>query len=117
MRGCCRISVCRKGKETLVHLDLNNVQSLPYFAAEIVMFTTIVLLLLADLLLGISERLRYTSTLAMLGILVGLAICWTNIGVDVAHLFNRMVAFDPFANFFKIIILLATLGVVFISRQ
>ena len=94
---------------------MNNLQSIQYFIPELILVTTVLVAILTDLFYP--KRKSYLVGYWVLGGLGAslIAILLQN-GAVVTSLFSEMIALDPFAIFFKIIILIATIFIVLISR-
>ncbi|MBI4490059.1 MAG: NADH-quinone oxidoreductase subunit N [Deltaproteobacteria bacterium] len=93
-------------------MDLNNLESLRLFYPETILSGTVLLLILLDLVLRSKKGLGF---IAFLGSLVAL---WATIelyGKSGGWLFHRMIILDNFSLFFKVVSLLATLLVIWIS--
>ena len=92
---------------------MNNLQSLQYYYPEILLTLLILVSIIYDLFLDKSKSGRVGVVL-----IVGLIIVAFSIFIQdekVTSLFTNAVAKDPFSQFFKITIILATLIVSFVS--
>jgi len=94
---------------------MNNLNSIKLFVPEIIIVITILAGIIADLFY--SNKRSYLSGYWILGglILSLLTILFHN-PQNVTTLFNDMVTRDPFAIYFKLIILMASILIVIISR-
>ncbi len=93
-------------------MNLGNFESLRFFYPEAILSGTILLLVVLDLLLKQKKKLAY---LAGAGCLLSLLATLDLYGAPSGWLFHRMIVLDNFSLFFKVISLVATLGVVWIS--
>lgn len=93
-------------------MNLSNIESLRFFYPDIVLAGTVLLLLLGDLVIRNKQTI---ANLALAGCVASLLACYGLSGSPSASLFHGMVAFDPFSLFFKVISLLAALGVIWMS--
>lgn len=93
----------------------SNIASLQYFLPELIVAATIIVVIVADLILR--KKYSYqTAYYAFAGMVAAfIAIFMTNAAPR--GLFFDTVALDPFANFFKILILIATLFTIGISLR
>ena len=94
---------------------MSNLLSIKLFIPELIIVATVLIGIIADLFY--SKKKSYLTGYWILGglILALIAILLHN-PQNVTTLFTDMVALDPFAVFFKLIILIATIFVVLISR-
>ncbi|MBU0529943.1 NADH-quinone oxidoreductase subunit N [bacterium] len=94
---------------------MSNLHSIKYFIPELIILATVLIGIIADLFY--SKKKSYLTGNWILGglILALISILLHNLQ-NVTTLFTDMVALDPFAVFFKLIILIATIFVVLISR-
>lgn len=93
-------------------MNLGNFESLRFFYPEAILSGTILLLVLWDLLFQSKKMLAYV---AGAGCLLSLYATLGLYGAPPGWLFHQMIVLDNFSLFFKVISLLATLGVVSIS--
>jgi len=94
---------------------LGKIASLSFYGPELSLAITVLFLLVFDLLVSSAQRSRVVGFIALLGCVVSFIYC-LNLLVEPAHfLFDGMVASDLFSLFFKMIILLATIVIIFIS--
>ncbi|MEE1507366.1 MAG: proton-conducting transporter membrane subunit, partial [Candidatus Neomarinimicrobiota bacterium] len=95
---------------------MNNLQSLSLYWPELILTVTILVTIIADLFYSPKESGR-----TALWVLGGLFLTYVAIRVQdstiVTTLFMDNLAFDPFATFFKTLILFATVLVIFISQR
>ena len=92
---------------------MSNLNSLAHFWPELILTVTILIAIIADLFYR-----RENSFNVAWWVLGGLALSLFAIrlgGGNVTNLFMGTVALDPFANFFKILILLSTALVILMS--
>ncbi len=87
------------------------IQSLQYIKPEAVLTATFLCAILADL---IFKKKEITAAVVIAGILVTAVYVFQQVG-ESASVFSRMLAVDPFAIFFKFLILLSALIIVFFS--
>ena len=95
---------------------MNNLQSLSYFYPELLLTVVIVVAIIYDLLLK-SEESGKVGWVLVFGLLaVAFAIFQQDsLPFKTTTLFTDAIVLDPFASFFKIIIILATILVSIIS--
>lgn len=96
---------------------LTNFQSLPLFATELILIATILILFVADLLVSPKNRVMIVSAFAAIGAAFALAASFKGLAISPVGLFGGLINLDPFASFFKILILAATLLMIFISAR
>jgi len=83
---------------------LGKVESLWFYGPELSLAITVLVLLLFDLVIRPSKRLRVTTLLAWVGTITAFIFSFKILNEPTTYLFDGMVASDPFANFFKMII-------------
>ena len=94
---------------------MSNLHSIKYFIPELIVVATVLIGILADLFYS-KKKSHLTGYWILGGLIFSLiAIFFQNI-YTVTSLFSEMIALDPFATYFKIIILISTILVVIISR-
>ena len=93
-------------------MDLSNLESLQFFYPEFVLVGTIVFLIVLDLI--VADK-RWLAACAFLGCLLSLWATFDLYGSPGGWLFHRMIVLDNFSLFFKVIPLVATLLVIWIS--
>jgi len=93
-------------------MDLANVESLAYHVPELVLAGGSVALLLLDLFTPMKARL---GEAAMLIVAVAVFAAGYGPGVEQGYLFNRMVALDSFATFFKFLLGFSALATIWMS--
>lgn len=94
---------------------MNNLQSIKLFIPELIIVTTVLVGIFADLF--ISKKKSYlVGNWILGGLLISLVAVLMHNEHNVVTLFTDMVTLDPFAVYFKTIILIATVLVVLISR-
>ncbi|OGQ84170.1 MAG: hypothetical protein A3G40_12390 [Deltaproteobacteria bacterium RIFCSPLOWO2_12_FULL_57_22] len=93
-------------------MDLSNLESLQFFYPEFVLAGTILFLIVLDLI--VADK-RWLAACAFLGCLLSLWATLDLYGSPEGWLFHRMIVLDNFSLFFKVIPLVATLLVIWIS--
>lgn len=93
-------------------MDLSNFDSLRFFYPEAILTGVILLLVLLDLVLKNKKSLGY---IAIVGCLISLWATLELYGTAGGWLFQRMIILDNFSLFFKVVSLLATLLVIWMS--
>jgi len=93
-------------------MDLSNLESLQFFYPEFVLAGTILFLIVLDLI--VADK-RWLAACAFLGCLLSLWATFDLYGSPEGWLFHRMIVLDNFSLFFKVIPLVATLLVIWIS--
>jgi NADH-quinone oxidoreductase subunit N len=93
-------------------MELKAVDSLGYFVPELILSVTILLTFVGDLVVRQKERL---GEMAMVGVAIALVFVARSSGGENVWLFNRMIAHDQFAVFFKVIFCLATIAAIWMS--
>jgi NADH-quinone oxidoreductase subunit N len=92
----------------------DNMASLAYAIPEMVLATWILVVIIADLIIG-RRRSAWTSIIALVGLVVtGIAV-YQQYGLDARSIFSNMLAMDPFALYFKLIFLFAAAFTIFLS--
>ncbi|MEE9572686.1 MAG: NADH-quinone oxidoreductase subunit N [Candidatus Neomarinimicrobiota bacterium] len=94
---------------------MSNLQSIKLFIPELIVVATVLIGILADLLYS-KKKSYLTGNWIAGGLILSLIAILLYNPQNVTTLFTNMVAFDPFAVYFKIIILIATIFVVLFSR-
>jgi NADH-quinone oxidoreductase subunit N len=92
-------------------MQLNNVASLAYFAPELLLSATVIVLILLDLF---TDNRAAAGIVAMAASLVTFVLVAAG-GAANAWLFNGMIVFDSFAFFFRLLITLATMVAIWMS--
>ncbi|HLW70971.1 MAG TPA: NADH-quinone oxidoreductase subunit N [Candidatus Binataceae bacterium] len=87
-------------------MDLGNLASLRYFYPELLLMAAALMLVLIDLVL---RDKSYLGELALVAVALALLVIGLESHSDEAWLFNRMLVYDPFATFFRVLIVLAAL--------
>ena len=95
---------------------MNNLQSLSYYWPELLLVTIILTAVIYDLLTKPSESQR-VGLLVFAGLILTLFANWFTSAERNITLFLDSLALDPFAQFFKTIIIFSTLFVILISRK
>jgi len=95
---------------------MNNLQSLSLYWPELILTVTVLVTIIADLFYSAKE-----SGKTALWVLGGLVLTYLAIRLQdstiITTLFMENLAFDPYASFFKTLIILATVLVIFISQR
>jgi NADH-quinone oxidoreductase subunit N len=93
-------------------MDLKPVESLGYITAELILGAAVIGLFLADLAV---KRKRVLGEIAAVVVAIA-CLCVAALANDgSAYLFNRMIAHDPFATFFKVLFSLSTIAAIWMS--
>jgi len=93
-------------------MDLKPVESLGYITAELILGASVIGLFLADLVV---KRKRVLGEVAAVVVAIA-CLCVAALANDGnAYLFNRMVAHDPFATFFKVLFSLSAVAAIWMS--
>ncbi|MBI5505883.1 MAG: NADH-quinone oxidoreductase subunit N [Deltaproteobacteria bacterium] len=93
-------------------MDLSNADSLAYHVPELVLAGGSIVVLLLDLFTRLKARL---GEVALLVVATSVLAVGFGAGADQGYLFNRMVALDSFALFFKLLLGFAALGAIWMS--
>jgi len=94
---------------------MNNLNSIKLFVPEIIIVITILVGIISDLFYS-KKRSYLTGYWVLGGLILSLITILFHNPQNVTTLFNDMVTRDPFAIYFKLIILMASILVVIISR-
>lgn len=94
---------------------MNNLQSIKLFIPELIIVATVLVGIIADLFYS-KKKSYLTGNWILGGLILSLIAIFVHNPQNVTTLFTDMVALDPFATFFKLLILVATIFVVLISR-
>jgi NADH-quinone oxidoreductase subunit N len=95
---------------------MNNIQSLSYFIPEFILIGTILMMVVVDLF--IRKRESHQVGLWLLGGLFLTLLSFQLVPeLDATPLFMNTLAFDPFARFFKILVLFATGFIILMSVE
>ncbi len=95
---------------------MNNLQSLIYFIPELILTGTILFCVILDLCVK-EKKSRSVGFLLMSGLLLTFISFQFIPDNFVGSLFLNTLAFDPFSRFFKILLLMSTLLIIFISNE
>ncbi len=95
-------------------MDANALQSLPYFWPELTLGITILLVWTLDLF---ESRKDLLGGIALFGAALSFYQASRLVGIEEGWLFNRMVIVDGFAVFFKLLVGLATVAVLWMSLE
>ena len=95
---------------------MNNLQSLSYFLPEFFLVGTILAAVIVDLFLKAKDS-HQVGIWVLGGLFLTLCSFQFIPENDITSLFMSSLAFDPFARFFKILVLLATGFIILISRE
>ncbi|MGH7826209.1 MAG: NADH-quinone oxidoreductase subunit N [Candidatus Binatia bacterium] len=93
-------------------MDLKNLESLSFFYPEIILTGTILLIIVLDLLVKSQKTLAAIATIGCAGALLATFDLYS---AQPGWLFHRMIILDNFSLFFKIISLVATILVLWMS--
>ncbi len=93
-------------------MDLKNLESLSFFGPEIILTGTILLLIVLDLFI---EQKRNLAVLAVVGCVASLLATFDLYSAQPGWLFHRLIILDNFSLFFKVVSLLATILVIWMS--
>ena len=95
---------------------MNNFQSISYFYPELILTSVILGAIIYDLFIdkAISGRVGWVLIAGL--VLVGLAIYFQK-DLRITTLFSKSIVLDPFASFFKIVVILATILVSIVSMS
>jgi len=93
-------------------MDLKNVASLSFFYPEFILSTTILLLIVLDL---IASRRRGLALIALVGCVASLIATLDLYSAQPGYLFHRMMILDNFSLFFKVIALAAAILCIWMS--
>lgn len=95
---------------------MNNLQSLSLYWPELILTITVLVTIIADLFYSPKESSR-TAVWVLGGLLLTYVAIRVQDSTIVTTLFMENLAFDPFATFFKTLIIIATVLVIFISQR
>jgi NADH-quinone oxidoreductase subunit N len=93
-------------------MDLKNLESLSFFYPEIILSGTILLLIVLDLVIKSQKSL---ATIAVIGCAAALLATFDLYSAQQGWLFHRMIILDNFSLFFKVISLVSTILVIWMS--
>ena len=93
-------------------MDLKNVASLSFFYPEFILSTTILVLIILDL---IASRRRGLAMIALVGCVASLIATLDLYSAQPGYLFHRMMILDNFSLFFKVIALAAAILCIWMS--
>jgi NADH-quinone oxidoreductase subunit N len=93
-------------------MDLKNLDSLNYFWPELILFGTILLISMLDL---VTRNARVLAGIAMLGCAGALVATFDLYSAQPGWLFYRMIVLDNFALFFKIVAIAALILTIWMS--
>jgi len=94
-------------------MELGPIESLSYFVPELILATSVIGLILADLVVRRKEQLGVAALVVV--VLALIAVVWGLPGQGDAYLFNRMIVHDQYAVFFKVVFALATFATIWMS--
>ncbi len=94
---------------------MSNLQSIKLFIPELIVVVTVLVGIIADLFYS-KKKSYLTGNWILGGLILSMIAIFFHNPQNVTTLFTDMVALDPFAIFFKLLILVATIFVVLISR-
>tara|TARA_B100002003_G_scaffold139825_1_gene129344 strand:- start:90 stop:1580 length:1491 start_codon:yes stop_codon:yes gene_type:complete len=95
---------------------MNNVQSIPYYWPELILVVTIISAIIYDLLTDPSKSQR-VGMLVLVGLVLTQCANLLTVSERQLTLFLDSLALDPFSQFFKTLIILSTVFIIFISRK
>jgi NADH-quinone oxidoreductase subunit N len=95
---------------------MNNLQSLNYYWPELILVTIIITALIYDLLIKPSESQK-VGLWVFAGLVLTLFANWFTSAERTTTLFSDSLALDPFAQFFKTLIIVSTLFIILMSRK
>lgn len=95
---------------------MSNLQSLSYYWPEIILTVTVLVAIVADLFYSDKDSGK-TALWVLGGLILAQIAIYIQDNEIVTTLFMGNLAFDPFASFFKTLIVLATILVIFISQK
>ena len=95
---------------------MNNVQSIPYYWPELILVVTIISAIIYDLLTDPSKSQR-VGMLVLVGLVLTQCANLLTVPERQLTLFLDSLALDPFSQFFKTLIILSTVFIIFISRK
>jgi NADH-quinone oxidoreductase subunit N len=93
-------------------VDLGNIESLAYSIPELLLGVAVVGLLMLDLVV---KRKDVLGLIALFVVAIACVLAKTQLAGDQGWLFNRMLALDSFAVFFKVVLGLAAFGTIWMS--
>src|ERR1044072_608790 len=95
---------------------MGTVPSLALFLPETALSVTVLALIFFDLLaVARTDKANATGLVALGGVIVALGASLAQWGPEPTMLFGRMVVFDAFAVFFKVLLALSLVGAVVMS--
>ncbi len=92
----------------------DNIASLSYFVPELTLTAVVLIMVLADLILG-EKRSPYMSFIALAGAVIVLFTVVALYDKGSRSIFNDMLVVDPFSLYFKLLFLASTIMVIFLS--
>ena len=95
---------------------MNNLQSISYFYPELILTLVILGAIIYDLFIDKSLSVRVGWVIITGLIFVGLAIYFQK-DLRITTLFSDSIVLDPFASFFKLVVILATVLVIIVSMS
>jgi NADH-quinone oxidoreductase subunit N len=95
---------------------MDNIQSIQYFWPELIIIFTLIISIFVDFLYSDSKSYR-TGYWSLAGLVLSFLVMLVY-GIDVVTtLFRDMLAYDPFALFFKVIIAISTIFIILVSMS
>ena len=91
---------------------MSNLNSLLYYLPELIIISSILIVILMDLF---SSTKPYSFHASLIAIFIAGILLWQN-GGESESLFMGMIAIDPFSHYFKAIFLFSTFSIILISR-
>ncbi len=95
---------------------MNNLQSISYYWPEIILTLTILIAIIADLFYS-GNQSGHTARWVLGGLVLTQIAISVQDSQAITTLFMNTLAFDPFSTFFKSVIILSTVLVIFISQK
>lgn len=95
---------------------MNNLQSLSLYWPELILTCTILLTIIVDLFYSNKDSAK-TAYWVLGGLILAQIAIYFQDGHSITTLFMDNLAFDPFATFFKTLIILSTVLIIFISQR
>ena len=89
-----------------------NLQSISYFLPELILISTILFVIVSDLIPSVKQ---YSFYISLIGIVLS-GIMLLMIGFSDKMIFNNMIIDDAFSYYFKFILLLSTFSIVLVSK-
>ncbi len=91
---------------------MNNLLSLPFFIPELILLTTMLVVILLDIIPNCKKWIR---SISLIGLLVVGYTLFVSMG-SITSIFFDMIVVDPFSHMFKWIVLLTSFAIILISN-